>query len=683
MDNPELSFCIPIMNRFNDIKATLEKNLEDNRNSIGLVEFIVLCFDADDQVEDWINRNFKEDLNTDYLRFYRSASLHSWHFGRAKNSFKSFMRGLIYASLDGDNFTGYRGGEHIIDVFKANNYNCIFHQFQGDWGDGTCGRVSLNRDDYIEIGYDESFLPRQWDELDAILSVIKKRPERKYICYRENNILNRSFPFHRFIKENDLTPEVIELDTSLDPLYERLGAQAVGKHNSTYVQDDVKLKYSSIFNHLCSFFKNTKKDDNRTVYVNELIHIQRKMVEDIEPDTLSSWFLEKQGSKGIILEEDDIVLLCCIKDEPNLLEWYLHYKDLGVDKFFIIDDHSKTKIKERLTQKDVFVWTPICGKFRYSKAFWIEILLYSYCKDKWCLTVDSDEYLSLPSFRNIKNGKKPSTSPLQRFITCGENKGVSYFCGFLLDLIPNPLVFNKIKNSKALNRSDFTNYQYRPATLNFLYKKSNTANWSYGEIYDWAYQIDVRYRINRSFDSMRKFPLFKFRPKIHINQGFHDLIVNNTKRKPEELKRRDLIPILHYKLYNIANKFVNNPESYHSETKRNIYRLISNVRGSLIAATISPYSFPYLNFKMLPISSIQTLKIRSATATNSVLNDEEIVDRSSDLFFVKCNSDIKLEDSFIYGKSFSEVIDWVVKNTPFNQILKYRDDYAVISAKLN
>lgn len=672
MSEIELSFCIPVMNRLEDLKATLAQNLEDNRDSHGRIEFIILCFDSDDQVESWINNNFQNDLNTAFLRFYRSSELEFWHFGRAKNAFKKLMNGRIYASLDGDNFTGFRGGEHIINVFKGHDYNCIFHQFQGSWGDGTCGRVSLSRDDYIKIGYDDYFLPRQWDELDAMLSVMVQNPERKYVCYREKSITQKSHPFKRFLDENNIYPEIVEIDEVLDPLYKNCESQAANKHDNNYVQDDTNLKLSSIFNHLLSFFKNTNIDELRNKYVAELQEVQRDIIDTISSDILEKWTLDKQCNKNVFVNQDDILLLSCIKDESDLIEWYQHYKILGVTKFLLIDDYSRDPVAQILNQEDVYVWSPIVGTFRHAKVFWLEILLSRYCQNSWCITVDSDEHLSLPDFpqRNSDN-----RSPLTRYIDVGLRKGIGYFCGFLLDVFPSADNYDKCLSELSL--SDFSFYQFRPSTLSYLYKQSNTVKWSYGDSYSWAYQIDVRYRLNRAFDSLRKFPLFKYRLGFHLNQGFHDLIIDGEKRKPNELERYDLIPIIHYKLKSLLiqklTRHKKNPKVYHPETCKNLLKLLCGIKICINNAMLSPFAKEYLGYVLIPVPACNRILIENVYETvNNIMTrmkDEECVDRYiTKLIFVRSNKEPYLHGYYIYGRSFSEVVDWIKINTPFYKV---------------
>lgn len=677
MRSPILSFCIPVMNRLNDIKATLEQNLADNKIDENAVEFIVASFDSDDATTAWITSNFKNELESGYLRYYHLKTLSSWHFGRAKNSFRNLMSGKIYASLDGDNYTGFRGGRHIIDVFEENDFNCIFHQFQGDWGDGTCGRVSMNAEDYINIGYDSNFLPRQWDELDAMLSILNRQRDRAYICYKGKSIFAKSRPFNRYFADHGFTPTIRELDVNKDPLSSEITREvaAEGKHDSNYVQDDPKLKHSSIFNHLSSYIKNTDSAELKIGYINEIVEEQRAMAKDIDGATLLSLFLMPQNQAPLDIKPEDIILACCIKNEKKLEDWHEHYRSLGVTKFLLIDDHSEFPVASVLAFDHVHVWTPKCGQFRYSKAFWLEILLLTYGVGKWCLTVDSDEYLSLPQLLTLQNDTTEYVSPLRKLLSSDSEKKKDYYCGILLDMAPRASAFKEMQTGfgHKLHRLEFDRFQYRPRSSAPAYHGHRTVKWSYGNLSEWAYAIDIRFRVNGSIDSMRKFPLLKFNKGMHLNQGFHDLIINGEKRSPKELGRTDLFPVLHFKLY--ASQFDSDDEStrptehYHQDTAKNLAKLRKNISTSLRQAAITPFSYTFLDFWTLPLPNrssieIHTKDIKESTASNAT----SLVNRDHPIPLVLRDSKPEYKGGVIYAKSLAAAISWIAQKTPYKRI---------------
>lgn len=665
------------MNRLSDIKATLRKNLDDNAACRELIEFIVVCFDADDTTFRWVTENFANEISTGYLRVFQSDELKQWHFGKAKNAFRNLIRGQIYASLDGDNFTGKDGGRHIIDVFEQNNYDCVFHQFQGDWGDGTCGRVSLNRDDYVTFGYDSDFLPRQWDELDAILSVLVHRRSRKYVCYRGKSIAKKSHPFKRFLNENQIELVTVEIDPKLDPLAQEHTGVAVGQHDNSYVQDDARLKYSSVFNHLSSFFKNTSDQSLRARYAAELVETQRLMSDYIEASVLVNWFLEAVRADNLVVSDNDIVLVSCIKNEAALELWQEYYRELGVTKFLLIDDFSENPIGSR-TGNDTWVWRPKTGKFRYSKAFWLEILLKNFCVGSWAVCVDSDEYLDLP--RHYPNSAK--SSPLRELVSYATEAKVDHFCGFLLDLTPDRAAFEAISNHDIISREQFSRYQFRPSRNHSLFLTHNTVKWSYGDkSAEWAYRIDVRYRLNRAFDSLRKFPVLFVRENIHLNQGFHDLILDGQKRSAKDMLRHDLLPIRHFKLFNTQYDAIaptNRPSNaYHDDTKVNLDRLRKNITTSLKQACISPFTFAYWGYSLIPTPASPLLRLAVSNVRSSAdYSYRSIIERTTHIDVHISDCDTVFKDGALHARSLQAAVIWTCETTPFSVVVSMSDNSA-------
>lgn len=426
---PELSFCIPVKNRFADIQATLRQNLDDNRADEAQIEFILLCFDDyhyvhhdvtdSSNVRQWVEMHCANELASGYLRFYHQGDLAMWHFGKAKNAFKPLIKGKIYASLDADNFTGKNAGRHIIEVFRQYDYQCVFHQFQGNYGDGTCGRIALKREHYLDWGYDENFLPRQWDELDAILSTLVRQSGTTYVCYSGpgKNILRRSYPIRRYLKDHNITfkqQEIADPDNhpapDLDPSNqsEDNRSAAIGQHDPAYVGQDIQLRLASIYNNHLSLIKNTDKPELKARYESELIACQLDMLQSISAERLQSWFLkplfrqhhEDTPFKGTTLlfgwidhqmfspyhygshKKDHHNI-----DHSSFAAWHQHHRKLGVEKFFLVVapatrfdgfDSSEFPDVQLLQAATTLASSP------YSPMFLLEILLKVYGAGKHC-----------------------------------------------------------------------------------------------------------------------------------------------------------------------------------------------------------------------------------------------------------------------------------------------------------
>lgn len=663
MRTPELSFCIPVKNRLSDIQATLATNLDHNRSSYDAVEFIVVCFDSDTEVEDWIKRTFPNDLATEYLRFYRRHDLPQWHFGKAKSAFKKLIRGNIYASLDADNFTGPDAGAHIVRVFQEHSYKCVFHQFQGDWGDGTCGRIALSRNDYIDYGYEERLTPRQWDELDALLTVLVRRPDRCYVHYKNRSILTKSHPFARFFVNEGVWPRTSDVRPELDPLFDGQAKVAVGQQDSDYVNNEPRLKYQSCLNHLFSFVKNTNHERCRLEYVSELVDLQREMVEAIDAEVLEGWFLGRKPPQGGPTRTGGVTLVSCVRDEPHLMDWYEYYKRLGVDRFLIVDDGSASPVENVLPYSDVFVWRPTAGSFRYAKALWLEILMSTYCEGQWCLTVDSDEYVSLPETSPAGSQAEGAGWPLDATRKWAEKNQVTYFAGVLVDMFPEPR-----KSTVGLRGvNDYVNFQFRPSTLAGWYAQHNTARWSYGEHCEWAYKVDIRYRLNQTVDSLRKFPLFQYRSGVHINQGFHDLIIDGQKRSADDLARADLIPILHYKLYQMdltSGSFRERPTGeYHSETQQNIKKLRENIAEKTEVAAKSPFRYRYIAYEVFPVPSSHVVRVIREPAEDGKNFERRLVRKC--IVWRPASVAPRLRDGVVEAEDLHSAVRWLEQRIPY------------------
>lgn len=284
---------------------------------------------------------------------------------------------------------------------------------------------------------------------------------------------------------------------------------------------------------LTTLFDDLKNDTDKNLYVKSIVNLQYKMLEHLDIDFLMDLFLSPVNQNDLHITQQDIVLTACLKNENELDNWLDHYRTLGVTKFLLVDDNSNSPI---IPQNDVWVYKPKRGLFRYAKAFWLELLLRRYALGLWSLTVDGDEYLDVPT---------------QSIASLVENTSVSYFSAVLLDMLPNPNALVKIQNTESLHLSDFDRVIRSDKKPNLEYVNYPGNKWYYDKLTDKVYKLDARYHLNNAFNCLRKIPLFQMDKNIHLNQGFHDLIIGNQKRSHTELTRSDLLGIRHYKLFNV------------------------------------------------------------------------------------------------------------------------------------
>ena len=110
--------------------------------------------------------------------------------------------------------------------------------------------------------------------------------------------------------------------------------------------------------------------------------------------------ISRLDSGPIPNELKEIRLFMAVRNEELRLPFLLNrYREYGVDRFFIIENNSTDGTLEHiLGQEDVHVFQT---SETYQKNWnWMEWLLETYGKERWCVVVDADELLVYPHFEN-------------------------------------------------------------------------------------------------------------------------------------------------------------------------------------------------------------------------------------------------------------------------------------------
>ncbi|MGZ8216667.1 glycosyltransferase family 2 protein [Methylomagnum sp.] len=113
-------------------------------------------------------------------------------------------------------------------------------------------------------------------------------------------------------------------------------------------------------------------------------------------DAYACYGLERRDERCLDIGPDEI--LCCLvarNERPRLPFFLEYYRQLGVDRFFVIDNGSTDgSVEWLLQQPGVHVW---CSELSFKRAnfgsSWFELLLRRYGVGHWCLTLDSDEFM--------------------------------------------------------------------------------------------------------------------------------------------------------------------------------------------------------------------------------------------------------------------------------------------------
>ena len=85
-------------------------------------------------------------------------------------------------------------------------------------------------------------------------------------------------------------------------------------------------------------------------------------------------------------------------EAPILAEFLNHYRRLGVDRFYVVDDRSTDGSHEMLrAQPDVTIYAPVEGStYARDKRHWRSHVLDTHCAGEWVVVPDVDEHLVYP-----------------------------------------------------------------------------------------------------------------------------------------------------------------------------------------------------------------------------------------------------------------------------------------------
>ena len=232
------------------------------------------------------------------------------------------------------------------------------------------------------------------------------------------------------------------------------------------------------------------------------------------------------------IEDDSIILLCCLRDELILLEYFIkYYENIGITHFIFIDNNSIDGSFEYLQDKNdtnmmLFKNT---GSYKSSNlgVMWIEELMLKYCKNKWCLTVDADELLHIQE-NNLNELR-------QKMI----NNNSNVLLTMLLDMY-------SIEEPNYKQGNDFLDHcQYHDVFNNTYYrieddlKKLDNKTSIYGGVRERLFDVNCTL-------TKRNFYKYDFYDKYYIDVGYHTLLNRND--NVEDLNYYPIINLnLHFK----------------------------------------------------------------------------------------------------------------------------------------
>ncbi len=133
------------------------------------------------------------------------------------------------------------------------------------------------------------------------------------------------------------------------------------------------------------------------------------------------WLEERTIPAGV----GEIRLFAVMRDECLRLPYFLrYYTNLGVDRFFVVDNGSTDGTTDILQQcPNVHVLRT--DESFTQKQFWMNLLLRRFGRGRWCIVADADELLVYPHMYQL---------PLHEFVRFLDDTGVTALHAAFLDL---------------------------------------------------------------------------------------------------------------------------------------------------------------------------------------------------------------------------------------------------------
>jgi hypothetical protein len=570
------------MNRPDDIRLTLQHNLEENRGYQDSIEFIVLFLDEDTETHDWIRDAFAPDLASGYLRLIVASTLPFWHFGRAKNAFRGRILGDVYCSLDGDNFVTPNETQQILDVRETHGEHFILHHFSGKWGDGTSGRVSTPKSLYETIGYDDRFLPRQFDEMDLIFSTLVRRAKTKLVRYQTDDHVFSPNTCAAFASQRPRLPEQTII---LPPVARRA---PLSPRSATYVNEDAVLQAMGAFNQAVCFWKNAV-DSQRRHYIGDVFKARHAVIDAMPREMLLPTIISPIGRNKLPeVKPGEIGVFASLRDDQvYLAKFHQHYRELGVKHFFLIDDGSTLPVSEVLPYEDVHVFRPEAGVYATGRGMWLEALMkYFLSPGMWAVTVDADEFLDLP----------PGHDSLASVAAQATEIGQEFVPAILVDMVPSAPAEELLGGDFDFAMEHFSDHACVVQPISGDYATQSSIRWGFADFSELSWALDARYHAFGTFDSLRKIPLLRYGPGLHLNQGFHDLEFTNGASLPARIiwSSPVVLPIRHYKMTKIISEALIAKTLAYATSERHEYHPIAAANISTIFGRGQRHAFDAL-----------------------------------------------------------------------------------------
>lgn len=161
----KISICTTVMGRLHDLKVTLPKNIEDNKDYDN-VEFVILDYNSQDGLGDWVKSEMEDHLSTGKVVYFRTEEPEFYSMTKSRNLAFKCATGDIVNNVDADSFTNEGFVSYLNKVANQKPERAIFAKGKKM----LRGRLGFFKDDFINLlgGYDEAIEHYGHDDHDLM-----------------------------------------------------------------------------------------------------------------------------------------------------------------------------------------------------------------------------------------------------------------------------------------------------------------------------------------------------------------------------------------------------------------------------------------------------------------------------------------------------------------------------------
>lgn len=178
-----VSLCTVCKNRAHHYKQTILKNIQDNGTD-GNVEFLLLDYNSDDDLEEWVKEHLMEHIESGVFSYYKTFDPLYFDRSHSRNMAFRLAQGNLVCNVDADNYTGPSFAAYLSQEFSADND--IFLCAGGEHDSISCsdigGRICVSAKDFVALGgYDEEMRNYGFEDYDLISRLEMTHLKKKLI----------------------------------------------------------------------------------------------------------------------------------------------------------------------------------------------------------------------------------------------------------------------------------------------------------------------------------------------------------------------------------------------------------------------------------------------------------------------------------------------------------------------